>query len=223
MIRILLLSLVGFAVQTSMRAQSALEELSGFDTERLRRCYPVTDTNQASEMAKLLYRVDRVSEASMKALTASEIPSPTAVSGLAVGEAVSIDGTIHRVRGYRVPESLVEFLDLEEFREVQIDPRAPAGVPAAESASSVRYAVFVPKVPSKLALGDRVSCRAFVISTQKSPGEDAIAVAMVAPKLSWFPAKTERLGWELLRDRGVDLALLSELVERDRQPLREAD
>ncbi|MEO1614929.1 MAG: hypothetical protein AAFV88_03710 [Planctomycetota bacterium] len=183
-----------------MRADSALDLLSGFDAERLRACYPLSDTAAVAEMSKLLYRVRRLDE-QVLADRASEGPAASFPDS---GNVVRVAGEVTAIRGYRVPDSLTEFLGMSEFREITLKTDGNAAL------------VFVPQLPAQLKVGDAASCVAIDLS---AAGDSAF----VAAKMAWFPAKAERLGWRLMAERGVDLSLLSELGGRNRQPLLAAD
>ncbi|MEM6470800.1 MAG: hypothetical protein AAF802_14670 [Planctomycetota bacterium] len=191
-----------------LSCESALEQLSGFDTSRLEGCYPLTDSASVSEMAKLLYRVDRLSEGSME----SRLSGQNAGESSATGEVIEVEGEVVKIRAFRVPEKLVEFLEMSDFREVWIDTPAH------------RSAVYVKQSPGGIAIGDRVKVFAFQIGDrERTDDANEGRLPLVARKLSWFPANPDSVGWTLLGEQGVDLSLLSELPKRNRLSLKADD
>ncbi|WP_145390141.1 hypothetical protein [Stieleria neptunia] len=188
-------------------AQSAIDLLSGFDAQRIEACYPVSDSNVAGEMSRLLFRMRKSDEDALASRSAGSITDPTVAAELTTGDAVEVEGTIEAVRQYSVPESLTEFLELETFQELVL------ALPDSEDS----IAVFAPSLVGKISEGDRVKANAIVIDA--SSAEQVFAAGRVA----WFPAMAESVGWKLLARQGVDLSRIAEAASRNRRSLEAAD
>lgn len=188
-------------------AQSAIDLLSGFDARRIEGCYPVSDSNVAGEMSRLLFRLRKADEDALASRSVGSLTDPATAARLTTGDSVEVEGTIAAVRQYNVPESLTEFLELETFQELVLT------LPDSEDS----IAVFAPSLVGKVSAGDRVKANAVVIDA--SSAEQVFAAGRVA----WFPAMAETVGWKLLARQGVDLSRIAEAASRNRRSLEAAD
>jgi hypothetical protein len=188
-----------FHAQTS--AESALDLISGFDAQRLVRTHPVDDYDAAGEMARLLFRL-RKGDGNVIASRVGPLTDQTVA-----GDVVEIQGTISAIRQYKVPESLIEFLDLETFHEVVLSFEQDD-----ESIS-----VFAPPLLGKVAKGDSIRADAIVLNLESSQG------VFAAGNLVWTPARADSVGWKLLAGQGVDLSRVAAAETRNRRPLEAAD
>ncbi|WP_286177664.1 hypothetical protein [Stieleria mannarensis] len=188
-------------------AASAVDLLSGFDAVRIGGCFPVSDSEVAGEMSRLLYRLRKADEDVLASRSSGPIRDESVAAGLTTGDAVEVEGTITAVRQYEVPESLTEFLDLKSFQELVL------ALPGSEESISV----FAPPLVGKISQGDRVKAMAVVIDA--SSAEQVFAAGRVA----WFPSMAESVGWKLLARQGVDLSRIAEAASRNRRSLEAAD
>ncbi|QDV87514.1 hypothetical protein TBK1r_65450 [Stieleria magnilauensis] len=188
-------------------AQSAIDLLSGFDARRIEGCYPVSDSKVAGEMARLLFRLRKADEDALASRSVGSLTDAAIAARLTTGDSVEVEGTIAAVRQYNVPESLIEFLELETFQELVLE------LPDSEDS----IAVFAPSLVGKVSEGDRVKANAVVIDA--SSAEQVFAAGRVA----WFPAMAETVGWKLLARQGVDLSRIAEAASRNRRSLEAAD
>ena len=199
------MALFAFVASTKCEADSALPLLSGFDAERIEAAYPPTNEDSLGELAKLLYRLRKVSPS---ALDAKNNPSEQTI---AVGDVTEVFGVIEESKLVAVPERLVEFL---EFSRLQI-------LRVAQENGNAAVVVSFP-LPNEAKVGDEVRGLGVAIQTQPD-GANGRAAAIACGRLSWFPAKASSTGWQLLRESGVDISLLSELSSRNRRPLLAED
>ncbi|MCC9600002.1 hypothetical protein LOC67_05465 [Stieleria sp. JC731] len=181
-------------------AENALNLLSGFDDQRIQNCYPVTDTESAAEMAKLLYRIKSINE---KRLQQSSLQLD---SDITPGDVVHVEGAIESIRQYPLPDDLSEYLEMDAFQEVIIN-----------HASGKPFSIFAPPLAGKIAKGDMVSADAILV--QKSDTTTALA----AKRLAWFPTNPEKQGWQMLSSVGFDLSLISDAASRNRRVLQAED
>ncbi|TWU38750.1 hypothetical protein Q31b_38280 [Novipirellula aureliae] len=186
-----------------LNADSELGMLLGFDSERIAKTYPVKDVASAGEMAKLLYRLDRLPIEKIEQIADLDQGQMT----ISVSDALRIKGKIEEISLITVPEKLVEFLEMERFVRLQIASEDSDDRSAVE--------VFTSRLPSDAVVGDRV--RGVGICLNKSGG--AVATA----PLQWFPASPKNVGWKLLSEAGVDVGSLSSVAARNRKPLTGED
>ena len=191
----------GITLDRQTSAESALDLLSGFDDQRLAETHPVDDSDAAGEMARLLFRLRKADEN----VIASRVEPLT--DRTAEGDVVKISGTISAIRQYKVPESLIEFLDLKTFHEIVL----------ASERTDESISVFAPPLLGNVAKGDLISADAIVLDLESSQG------VFAAGKLAWIPASVESVGWKLLAGQGVDLSRVAEAANRNRRPLEAAD
>lgn len=195
------LLVLGIPLAGKAPAESALDLLSGYDAQRLATTHPIADSRAAGEMAKLLFRLRKADE---KAIASRVEPLG---DDTVDGDVVEVSGTISLIRQYKVPESLIEFLDLEVFQEVVLT----------DSQNDMTLSIFAPPLTSKVSKGDFIRGNAIVLDTQSSQG------VFAAGQLTWIPTSAESVGWKLLADHGVDLSRVAELGSRNRRSLQAAD
>ncbi|MCA9135607.1 MAG: hypothetical protein KDB00_02580 [Planctomycetales bacterium] len=186
---------------TPSRADSAIDLLSGFDEARIAKCYPVNDSVAAGEMAKLLFRLRKADHAVIKDR------SGPATAERSVGDVVEVEGTISVIRQYKVPEALVDFLELATFQEIVLQT----------TDSEQTTSIFSPPLVGKISKGDLIRADAIAM------GDSNAASAFAAGHVQWIPATAETPGWRLLAREGVDLSRIAEAASRNRRPLEAAD
>lgn len=215
--------LVGLTISVphndAVSAESAIELLSGFDSARIQACYPVKETRTAGEMAKLLFRLRKSKAGTIASLGATPYSPGTSASkpvagnqdALVTGDVISITGTVSVIRQYKVPENLIEFLDLDVFQEVVVTADKANDQPAKT------FSIFAPPILGKVAKGDQITAAAMVVRKQDE------ALVFAAGRIAWFPMSAKRVGWKLLSENGVDLSRLAESGTRSRQTLKSED
>lgn len=199
------LALFAFGTASQCEADSALPLLSGFDAQRIETAYPPTNEDSLGELAKLLYRLRKVSPSTLE--EKQDPPEPA----INVGDVTEVSGVIEESKLVAVPQRLVEFLDfsrLQILRVVQAD-------------GNTAVVVSLP-LPNDAKAGDEVRGLGVAIETN-SNGKNGRADAIACGRLSWFPARASSTGWQLLRQSGVDISLLSGLSSRSRRPLLAED
>jgi len=187
------------------QGQSALPLLSGFDPQRLRAVYPIRDEPSAGEAGKLVYRLQRLREETLRRLAPSDPPM--------VGDVVQVEGVIEEIRWWPIPDSLVEFLEFGQLQEIVL---RLAAIPESQSRS---MRVITTGFPDGAEIGDCV--RGLGVSLGVDD-QGHVTVAATA-RLKWFPQEVPNVGVSLLVRYGVDAAAVSELPQRDRLPLEPAD
>ena len=190
----------GAFMSNTARAESALDLISGFDIERLKQSYPVADSKSAGEMAKLLYRLRKADQARLASKSEAD------PDGWETGDAVSVSGTITAIRQYQVPESLVEFLELDRFQELVLTDE-----------NQTELSVFAPPISGSVSKGDTITADAIVLSSADS------APVFAAGRVGWMPVTPERIGWKLLSEAGVDLTVIADAAARNRRVLEAED
>jgi len=184
-----------------VRADSAIDLLSGFDQQRIEAAYPPANDEAFGELAKLVYRLQTVSGDALGARVGDG-------SEVAIGDAVAFEGAIVRSQMVPIPESLVEFL---EFTHLYfIDARTEIGSVARIVASDF---------PSDAVAGDKIA----LVGVALEVGSTGQATSIAAPRVRWSPRTTPKAGWQLLSDANFDLAMLAGAKQRSRQPLEAED
>ncbi|MGB7343616.1 MAG: hypothetical protein WBD20_05355 [Pirellulaceae bacterium] len=186
-----------------VKADSAIELLSGFDHDRIEAAYPPGNAKTFGELAKMVYRMGSVS----RDLVAKKANSDPAE----IGDAISIEGTIVSLRTLRVPESLVEFLEFPVFQD--------AVVQVGDDQTKL-INVIASRLPTGAKAGDRVEAVGILI--QGDSGEVATP-AMVSTPMKWFPKAPKSAGWQLLSGAGVDVSELAQVATRNKLPLSTED
>jgi len=183
-------------------AESALSLLSGFDTQRIESVYPPVDNDSTGELAKLIYRLRNVDSQSLESRIEVGLQ-------LELGDAVRTAGIVESIRTMDVPANLIPVLDMSKLVILTITDGA------------TKLDVVVESVDPKVRNGDRVDGIGVAIELNGEHGKSPASIAV--SKLRWFPQQVPNAGWQLLRDAGVDLSLVSGLSSRDRRPLVAAD
>ncbi len=184
------------------RGDSALELLSGFDTARIKSVYPPRSDDSIGELAKLIYRIRGVDRQNL----AKRISQDSAV---ALGDAVDFSGEVESIRRLEVPTDLIPFLEFSKLYVLRI------------SAAETKTDVVAHSIDPNLQVGDRVAGVGVAIEVTDQGTLPPLAIAVANPQ--WFPRRVPNLGWQLLRDEGLDISLISALASRDRKPLTAAD
>ncbi len=212
--------LMSVAITTVSQADSALKFLSGFDHTRVEQCYPISDSDVAAEMGKLLYRLQNVGDGRLASLSQSwEVASGTDPNGratLEVGDAVRVEGHIEAIRQFNLPDDLAEYLDMNAYQEIVFRQQKGTSV-----------SIFAPPLNGKIAKGDRVTAHAVYLGTgdrdSDEEGTNPPTIAFATGKLSWFPSNPDRAGWQMLSDVGFDLSLIADAASRNRFVLKAED
>ena len=200
------LALVVIPAMHQCAADSALPSLSGFDESRIDASYPPQDMESLGELAKLIYRLRPVSPAVLESKAST---SPT--NGFALGDATRIAGVIEESSLLAIPERLVEFLEFSKLQVIRLT----------QDDGTSLVVVSLP-LPPNAKLGDQVSGTGIVIELDTTDGKTS-AKAVACSRLGWFPKASSTIGWQLLRQSGVDISLLPELGARNRRPLMSED
>ncbi|MCC9643800.1 LapA family protein [Rhodopirellula sp. JC740] len=199
-------------------ANSLLDVLPGFDPSRLQQLGDqMKDAAQrreaVNEQAKLVFRLKRLSDdvLQQRANEASD-------SAASIGDAIEVAGTIESLRLIQVPTELVEFLNLRQVVELQI-----------QTPDSATLRLICGPLPDAVAVGDEVSGIGVALeeaesfsNTNQPPTASTVTVA-AAGNLRWKPRNPTSLGWEVLGELDVDLSRLPEIATLSRQPLGDRD
>ena len=177
-------------------ADSAISLLSGFDPARIDAAYPPLDDDSAGELAKLVFRLLSVAPQALQ----SRVGDATNE----LGDAVQMEGRILNIMALKVPDRLVEFLELSRLQLLDIDT------------DQGQVQVVTTALPSKAKPGDAVSGVGVLI-------EDASVTAVATARLRWFPKSPESDGWKLLSETGLDVSLLADAASRSRKALMAED
>ncbi len=177
-------------------ADSAISLLSGFDAARIEAAYPAVDDDSAGELAKLVYRLQNVDTEALR----SRVGNATNE----LGDAILVAGKIQNIMALKVPDRLVEFLELSRLQLLDVDTdQGPVQV-------------VTTALPPDAKPGDGVSGVGVLI-------EDASVTAIATARLRWFPESPESDGWKLLSESGLDVSLLADAGSRNRKPLMAED
>ena len=177
-------------------------QLVGSDISQVESAFPLNDDASLAEMSKLIYRINRANHDKL-----TEIAQPLNAKGMPkLGDAFIFEGQVEAVKRYRVPQTLVEYLELESLATVTL---------STDDTQSVQ--VITSRLPEEVSHGDRIRGMGIIVSVE----DDGIAFA--APPLTWLPKDVSRNGWKLLVERGVDMRRLTEVSERNRLPLSAKD
>jgi hypothetical protein len=177
-------------------ADSAISLLSGFDVARIEAAYPAVDDDSAGELAKLVYRLLSIDSQALQ----SRVGDATSE----LGDAILVDGKIQNLLGLKVPDRLIEFLELSRLQLLVVDT------------DRGQVQVVTTALPAEAKPGDRVSGVGILI-------EDGSVTAMASARLRWFPESPQSEGWKLLSESGLDVSLLAEAGSRSRKPLMAED
>ncbi len=192
-----LLALLVFMVSpNACWADSAISLLSGFDPARIEAAYPPLDDDSAGELAKLVFRLLSVDPQALQ----SRVGDATNE----LGDAVQVQGRILNIMALKVPDRLIEFLELSRLQLLDIET------------DQGQIQVVTTALPSKAKPGDAVSGVGVLI-------EDAGVTAVATARLRWFPKSPESDGWKLLSESGLDVSLLADAASRSRKALMAED
>jgi len=208
----LLIALVFLMVadtRSGVGGESALPLLSGFTADRIATAYPPTDEASLGELAKLMYRLRSVNPNTLQERASGTSDPSRSESATAIGDAIKIEGVIEETQIVPVPEKLVEFL---EFTKLQVL------VIRKQNGRQTKVITF--PLPQGAQVGDRVDGAGVALQLDNQTNH-ATAVACNRPR--WFPESSSIVGWQLLRDAGLDISLLSNLSSRNRRPLMSED
>ena len=197
----LLLALIMVCIPVEAFAEDALDLLSGFDQQRIAACFPVDDQTAAGEMSRLLFRLRRLQGEAL----ASRVDLTD--QGDAVGEVIRVSGTIAAIRQYKVPQDLVEFLDLEVFQELVLE----------QTPDKRSISLFAPPLAGAVSKGDRIRADAVLVA------QDESSIRCASGKAAWMPVSTPSVGWSLLASQDVDMSLIADIATRSRTTLQPAD
>ncbi|QDV65267.1 hypothetical protein [Crateriforma conspicua] len=207
---VLFLSLV--ATSENVLADSALELISGFDAARMENVFPVDGDGEAvAEMAKLVYRLDRLDPTSL----ASRANAASLDHELGLGDASAFRGNVDQIQSIPVPADLRSYLEFPRLYQLIIRPT--------ESPKEA-WVVISSGVPPDLQTGDIVW--GVGVSVLGSAVDDMVVPirrALATGGLSWQPQEIRSVGWRLLADQGFDLGLLDDIRRANRKPLRAED
>ncbi len=195
--------------------ESVIPLLSGFDAERVEATYPPTDQKKMGELAKLMYRLRPVDPAKLQAMANQDtsVPEGQEASPLTVGDAASIKGTIKSMQLVPIPTKLIEFLDFKQLHVLTVE---------ATDGNDIKIITF--PLPQGAQVGDHVEGAGLALHLDQAPNHATPTVSAIAcNRLRWLPSSSSIVGWQLLRNKGVDISLLSDLGSRNRQPLLAKD
>jgi hypothetical protein len=194
-------------------AESAIDLLSGFDSQRLQAVYPIDGDPAVQELAKLVYRVRHIDPRvlSARALSSGLATESELTDRGTIGDAVAFKGTVTAMRIIELPPQLAEYLEFTQLHVATIhDPD-----------SDSNFELVTDKFASQASPGDHIEGVGVVI--ESGPGNPAPIVAIATADVRWFPQQVKNQGWRLLRDAGVDMGLMAGLAARNRRPLETAD
>ncbi|MEO1529002.1 MAG: hypothetical protein AAFX06_26570 [Planctomycetota bacterium] len=184
-------------------ADTALPLLSGFDSARLAKCYPIRDTDSAGEAAKLIYRLRKANPNTLKKLATA---LPKEIGSATVGDVFEVEGKLEKIRQYEVPGDLSDYLDLDQFQEL-VFSESPLG----------DVSLLVPPLDGKASREDRVASTAMLLY------QDDKRVVFAAGDAAWFPTLASNEGIRLLTSAGVDASGIAAAATRNRRKLEAAD
>ena len=218
------------ATATTSRAGTAIDLISGFDAARLENAYPITNTTAAAEVAKVLYRIDKLKPDSLRKRIDANSGESESPAGL--GDAVEVSGIVVSAKAYAVPAELVDLLDFSLIARITLDVSIPNSGPDDRA-----YALILSTdANANLQPGDRVSALGVQIAgvsdlelplSASDAGDDdssiRYAVVCASQPIAWFPATAKHVGWKLLSQYDFDLRQIDRLAGLNRQPLSTDD
>ena len=187
-----------------VRADSAIPLLGKFDAAQIEIVYPPADDESLGELAKLVFRLRSINPA----ILSDKISSPAD----RLGDAGQIDGEITSIKTLKVPEQLVEFLEISRLNVIDV-------VTAKANENEATLRIVTADLPRETQLGDRV--RGVGVLIESPSGSSGRVFA--ASRVSWFPQSPPGDGWKLLSQGGVDVSQLADLTARSRLPLSARD
>jgi hypothetical protein len=209
--------LVTAFADASARGETAVQLLSGFDVDRIEAAYPPSDSKTFGELAKMVYRMNTISRKAVLGTVSRKAVLGTVTDdaeSLRLGDGISVQGTIVSLRTLKVPESLVEFLEIEVFQDIVLKLDQ---VPKLDQGASETIHVIAGRLPREAGEGDRIEATGILIE------EDTDEPAMVSTPLKWYPKTPTSPGWRLLSGAGVDVSELARVADRNKKPLTAED
>ncbi|MEM9588561.1 MAG: hypothetical protein AAGA03_14860, partial [Planctomycetota bacterium] len=212
-----------FGGSASVNAESALDLISGFDSQRVAAIQPVDDQASVDEVARLLYRLERLRAPTLESRLVPQSQEP--------GNALRFKGRIQSTRMLSVSANQSEYLEMSAVLELTIDqsvgraddqPSTSKPLPPEMTDEPALSLVYTIPQESRWQVGDFVSGVGIDLSTPGSPsllGGSVIASAHIA----WTPQVMPSKGWELLSKQGVDLGEIDGLSARNGKPLSAKD
>ncbi|EMI55243.1 hypothetical protein [Rhodopirellula sallentina] len=196
---------------SSASGQSLSDLLPGYDRSRMEGIVedvrPSLDNPgvNVDEIAKLVFRMDRLSETVLKQRLEQSADEPV------VGDAVAVDDTVLESQTFTVGSTLQEYLGIDRVEMLRLSP--VDGLP--------RF-VFARGSSQRMSPGDRVSGVAVRIRFPGDGNESSLLLD-VAGRLGWQPAQPASPSENVLAMQGIDLGRLAEVDLLDRKPLSESD
>jgi hypothetical protein len=185
-------------------ADSALPLLGKFDAQLIETVYPPSNSESLGELAKLVFR--------LRSIDPAFLSDKVSAQANRLGDAAHIDGAITSIKALKVPDRLVEFLEISRLNVIDVTT-----TDGSESEPTSR--IITADLPPEAKVGDRIrgSCVLIESPSGTSPG------VFAASRVSWFPQSPLGDGWKLLSLAGVDVSHLSDLATRSRLPLSARD
>jgi len=197
-------------------AQSLTDLLPGFDSQRMSalttNAQPTFDNPNINidEIAKLVFRMDRLSDSSLTDRLARSASTPV------VGDAIEIDSAIAGSQPLTVSSDLQDYLELDRVEMILL-----------ESVDGVPRLLFTNRLAGEAVIGDFISGVGVRLRTAevKAANDDSATpiIIDVAGRLKWTPAVPSSPADEVLAIAGVDLSRFSEIQSLDRMPLTQSD
>ncbi len=189
-------------------ADSALPLLGGFDGDRIDSVYPPTDEPSVGELSKLIFRLRSIDPKSLEA----KVPTDAESAPHRLGDAVNVEGRITQIAALKVPQRLVEFLEISRLQVIDI------------ATGEFNTRVITTALPPAAKPGDRISGIGVVIELAgESLERDSLTSAVATARVRWFPKSPVNVGWKMLSQQGVDVSLLADVAARNRLPLMADD
>ncbi len=194
-----------------LRAESAMELLSGFDAQGVADAAgwlgQPQDPEAVSHVAQLLFQLRRVGQDGLVKRLGDDDPAQTQWQP---GDVIRWTGRAIRVAGSSVPETQAEVLEMSRVFRFEIE-------------GSKRYVIThdVPAPwlqPAAAKQPHPVEVVGIVVRTDEQGQPNVIAT----PRVQWFPDQEDGVpveGWRLLAAHGLDCGRLDVVRDNDKQPL----
>ncbi len=199
-LRIIAFTVTQLTLTAHLKADSAISLLSGFDQSRIEAIFPPTETESFRELAKLVYKVRSINQASLEALL-----QPSAMPE--IGDALLIKGELAERKRVKIPEDLQEYLGFDSLYFLQI------------KTGSQLTRIVTPSIASSAQQGDRIN--AVGVALQIPSEDDGGMIA--CGRIGWFSGGELSPGEHLLEANQFDLSLLPGLADRNRLTLLAED
>ncbi|MFG0255601.1 MAG: hypothetical protein ACF787_10985 [Rhodopirellula sp. JB053] len=196
---------------SSASGQSLSDLLPGYDRPRMESIAENIRPSLANpgfnvdELAKLVFRMDRLRETVLKERLEQSADEPV------IGDAVAVDDTVVESQTFTVGSNLQEYLGIDRVEMLRVSPvnGYPRFVVARGSSQGMSSGDHVKGVAVRI----RVS------GMDKMPG----FLLDVAGRLGWQPAQPASPSERGLAMQGIDLGGVAEVDLLDRKPLSESD